>query len=169
MAQPIPIHEAHHHADALDHLEEEIRSLEGVTRFGRPLRIAALVIVLAGLVAGGIWWVASPPPITSAHMSYAPATGSPIEIVEPKGMTLADMPTRFAWESVTGRLQYIARFYVKGSGTPILERMVTTPSIELTPEEQARMPHGKALVWTVVAQGKDGSTIGAGQTTFKVK
>jgi hypothetical protein len=169
MTQPIPIQEPHHHEDALDHLEEEIKTLEGVTRFGRPIRIGALVIVLIGLVALGAWWVTSPPPITSSRASYVPTTGSPIEIVEPKGMILSDMPSRFAWESVTGRLQYIVRLYVKGAQTPVLERIVTSPSIDLSPEEQSRMPRGKTLVWTVVAQGKDGSTIGAGQATFRVK
>lgn len=47
--------------------------------------------------------------------------------------------------------------------------MTTTSSVELTTDEQARMPRGKTFVWTVVAQGKDGSTIGSGQATFKVR
>jgi hypothetical protein len=168
MDQTTPIHEPHHE-DALDHLEDEIKTLEGVTRFGKPIRIGALVIVLAALVGVGIWWVTSPPPVTSSRQSYIPASRSPIEIVEPKGMIQADMPSRFAWESVNGRLQYIVRLYVKGEATPVLERMVTAPSIDLSPEEQSRMPHGKMLVWTVIAQGKDGSTIGAGQASFRVK
>jgi hypothetical protein len=169
MAEPIQLHPPHHHEDALDHLEEEIKNLEGVTRFGRPLRIGALVLILGAAVGASVWWAMSPPPVTSARQSYVPAAGSPIEIVEPKGLSFSEMPSRFAWESVTGRLQYIVRFYVKGDGTPVFERMVTSPSIELTPDDQAKMPRGKQLVWTVVAQGKDGSTIGAGQTTFKVK
>lgn len=155
--------------NALDHLEEEIRTLEGVTRFGRPLRIAALVIVIAAIIGAVVWWATSPPPITSSRMSYIPATSSPIDVAEPKGGTLADPPNHFAWESVTGRLQYVVRVYVKGTSVPVLERMVTSSSIELTPTEQARMPRGNTFVWTVVAQGKDGSTIGAGQATFKVR
>ena len=138
MSEPTPTPEVHHHENAIDHFEEEFKNLEGVTRFGRPLRIGALVILLVGIVAVGVWWVASP-------------------------------PSHFAWESVTGRLQYIVRVYVKGTSTPILERMITTSSVELTTDEQARMPRGKTFVWTVVAQGKDGSTIGSGQATFKVR
>jgi hypothetical protein len=164
---PTPIPE-HHHEDALDHLEEEIKNLEGVTRFGRPLRIGAFVIVTVAAVAGAIWWVSSPPPITSSRASYVTTTGSPIEVVEPRG-NLAYPPARFAWESVTGRLQYVIRVYVKGENTPIVERMVTSSFVELTPGEQARIPRGKTFVWTVVAQGIDGSTIGAGQQTFKVR
>jgi len=168
MSQETPNHETPHE-NAIDHFEEEFRNLEGVTRFGRPVRIAALVIVLVAIVAVGVWWVLSPPPVTSSRRSYGPTTGSLIEVTEPKGTTLADPPTRFAWESVTGRLQYVVRIYVKGTSVPVLERMVTSPSVELTPDEQARMPRGNTFVWTVAAQGKDGSTIGAGQATFKVR
>jgi len=169
MNQETPVPETHHE-NAIDHFEEEFKNLEGVTRFGRPIRIGAAVIIAAALIGVAVWWVTSPPPITSARMSYLPATGgSSIDVVEPKGATLADPPNRFAWESVTGRLQYVVRIYVKGTSVPVLERMVTSPSIDLTTDEQARMPRGKTFVWTVVAQGKDGSTIGSGQATFKVR
>jgi hypothetical protein len=47
--------------------------------------------------------------------------------------------------------------------------MDTATSIELTPAEQSRMPRGNSFVWTVVAQGKDGSSIAVGQATFKVR
>ncbi len=168
MSHATPVPEPHHQ-DALDHLEEEIKALEGVTRWGRPLHIGAAVIIIAAIVGAIVWWVVSPPPITSARMSYIPATSSPLEVFEPKGATLSDPPSRFAWESVTGRLQYVVRVYVKGTRTPVLERMVTSPSIELTPDERARIPHGNSFVWTVVAQAKDGSTLSAGQATFKVR
>jgi len=165
-ANPAP---EHHHEDAIEHLEEEIRSLEGVTRYGRPIRIGVFVILLVAAVAAIAWWLASPPPITSSRTSYVAATGSPIEVAEPNGVTLDNPPARFAWESVSGRLQYIVRVYVKGTNTPVLERMVTSPSVELSPEEQALMPRGKTFDWTVAAQGKDGSTIAAGRATFKVR
>ena len=169
MSEPTPTPEVHHHENAIDHFEEEFKNLEGVTRFGRPLRIGALVIVLVGIVAVGVWWVVSPPPVTSSRKAYVTTAGSPIEIEEPKGRTLDDPPSHFEWESVTGRLQYIVRVYVKGTSTPVVEHMITTSSVELTTDEQARMPRGKTFVWTVVAQGKDGSTIGSGQATFKVR
>jgi hypothetical protein len=169
MSQPTPAPEVHHHEDAIDHFEEEFKNLEGVTRFGRPIRIGALVLLLAGIVAAGVWWVTSPPPVTSSRKAYVTTTGSPIEIEEPKGRTLDDPPVRFAWESVSGRLQYVVRVYVKGTSTPVVERMLTTSSLELTTSEQQRLPRGKTFIWTVVAQGKDGSTIGSGQATFKVR
>ena len=168
MSQPKPIQEVHHH-DAFDHIEEEIRSLEGVTRWSRPLHVGALVIAVIALVGGIVWLVMSPPQTTSRRTAYAPTTGSRMEVSEPQGGTLDEPPVRFAWESVTGRLQYIVRVYVKGSSVPVLERMATSTSIELSPDERAKIPRGTSFVWTVVAQGKDGSTIGAGQSTFKVR
>ena len=168
MSQGIPVHDPHFNA-GLDHLEEEYKTLEGVTRWGRPLRIGALALFLAAIVGGIVWFVTSPPPMTSARTTYVAARGTPIDVVEPKGGTFAEPPSRFAWEAVTGRLQYVVRIYVKGTSTPVLERMVTAASIELTPTEQARMPRGNSFVWTVVAQGKDGSSIGTGQAMFKVR
>lgn len=168
MSNGIPVHEPRFNS-AIDHLEEEYRTLEGVTPWGRPLRIAGLVLTLAALVGAIVWYVMSPPPVTSSRTSYVADGGAPIDLLEPKGGTLGDAPSRFAWEAVTGRLQYVVRIYVKGSNNPVLERMGTTSSIDLTPTEQARMPRGNTFVWTVVAQGKDGSSIGAGQATFKVR
>jgi hypothetical protein len=168
MGQGTPVHEPHFNS-GLEHLEEEYKTLEGVTRWGRPLRIGALVLFLAAIVGGMIWFVTSPPPMTSARTTYVAASGTSIDVFEPKGGTFGDPPSRFAWETVTGRLQYVVRIYVKGQSMPVLERMVTSSSIDLTPAEQARMPRGNNFVWTVVAQGKDGSNIGAGQATFKVR
>jgi len=168
MSEGMPVHEPHHE-DAIEHLQEEIARLEGVTRYGRPLRIAALVIFIVAAVGGLAWFVVSPPPITSGRASATSTTGSPIEMMEPRPTTLADPPARFAWESVTGRLQYVVRIYVKGSTMPVLEKMTTSSAIELTPDEIARMPRGKRFTWTVVAQAKNGSTLGTGESSFKVK
>jgi len=168
MSEGMQVHHAHHE-DAIEHLEDEIRSLEGVTRWGRPLRIGVFILASAAIFAAGVWWIMSPPPITSGGAKYVTSTDTPIEVLEPRGIRLADPPSRFAWESVSGRLQYVVRIYVKGTNTPVLERMVTSPAIDLTPDEQARMPRGKAYVWTVAAQGKNGATIASGQSTFKIR
>jgi hypothetical protein len=168
MNQGIPVHDPHFNV-ALDHLEDEINMLEGVSRWGRVLRIGVLVLCLAAIVGAIVWFVTSPPATTSSQTPYLATRGAPIDVLEPKGGTLADPPSRFAWEAVTGRLQYVVRVYVKGTSTPVFERMGTAASIELTPTEVSRMPRGNTFVWTVVAQGKDGSSIGAGQATFKVR
>jgi hypothetical protein len=48
-------------------------------------------------------------------------------------------------------------------------RATTTAYWDLTPDERAKLARGKTYVWTVVAQGKDGANIGAGQSSFKVR
>jgi hypothetical protein len=167
MSERMPLHEAHH--DAIEHLEEEIAQLEGVTRWSRPLHIAALVVFTLAAVGGLTWLVVRPPPITIGRAAGTVDTGAPIEIMEPGFATLLDPPARFAWGSVTGKMQYVVRIYVKGSATPVLEKYTTSSAIELTPDETARMPRGKRFVWTVVAKANNGSTLGTGESGFKVK
>jgi len=154
---------------ALDHLEQEIEALEGTSRWKRWAGWAFVVLLVGAVIGTFAWFIVSPPPITSAGKSYVPSGGTGIEINEPRGPVLAEAPTRFAWESVSGRLQYIEPVYVKGSGDPVFERVVTATSIELTPDDRARMPAGKTYVGTVVAQAKDGSTLGSGETTFRIR
>jgi hypothetical protein len=168
MAQVAPTHQPEPHT-AFDHFEEEYRSLEGVTRWGGPIRVGAAVIIAVGLIAAGAWWLMTPPPSSVHTPVYAASAGAPIEVTEPKRTTLANPPDRFAWDSVAGRLQYVVRIYVKGSPTPVLERRLTSPTLDLSSDEQARLPRGESFTWTVVAQGKDGSTIATGQGSFRVR
>jgi hypothetical protein len=156
--------------NALDHLEEEINELESVNPWGRAVRWGAGIIIVVALVTWVVWLVASPPPSSSAsRMSYVPSGVASIDVSEPRGTTLDEPPARFAWESVTGRFQYIARVYVKGTSEPVVMRATTTAYWDLTPDERAKLARGKTYVWTVVAQGKDGANIGAGQSSFKVR
>ena len=156
--------------NALDHLEEEIEALEHVNPWGRAVRWIGGSLIVVAFIAWIVWLVASPPQSSSAsRMSYVPSGVASIDVSEPRGSSLADPPARLAWESVTGRFQYIVRVYVKGTSEPIMERASTASAFELTPEERAKFQHGKTYVWTVVAQGKDGSNIGAGQSSFKVR
>jgi len=168
MAQVAPTHQPEPHT-AFDHFEEEYRSLEGVTRWGGPIRVGAAVIIAVGLIGAGAWWLMTPPPSSVHASAYSASPGAPIEVMEPKRMTLANPPDRFAWDAVSGRLQYVVRVYVKGSPNPVLERRLTSPSFDLSSAEQALLPRGESFTWTVVAQGKDGSTIATGQSNFKLK
>ena len=67
MAQVAPTHQPEPHT-AFDHFEEEYRSLEGVTRWGGPIRVGAAVIIAVGLIGAGAWWLMTPPP-SSVHAS----------------------------------------------------------------------------------------------------
>lgn len=157
------------HDDAIDHLEQEIEELESVNPWGRAVRWAAGIIIVVSVITWVVWLVASPPGTTSSTMAYVPTNASPIELTEPRGTTLSDPPAKYSWEAVTGRFQYIARVYVKGTSDPLIERATTTAYFEPTPEERVRLPKGKTFVWTVIAQAKDGSTMGAGQAQFKLR
>ena len=158
--------------NAIEHLAEEIEEMEHVNPWARAFRWIGGIALLAGFIGWIVWTVASPPSassLSSKKMSYVPAGVTPIDVSEPLGATLNGAPVRFAWESVTGRLQYIVRVYPKGDSSPVFERATTVTSLELLPEERAKFAKGTAYVWTVVAQGKDGSTIGAGQSGFKIR
>ena len=155
--------------NAIDHLAEEIESMEHVNPWGRAFRWLLGIGLVAAFIAW-IWWtLAGPVTSTASNVSYIPSGALSIETSEPTGGTLSDAPVRFSWESVSGRLQYIVRVYEKGAAMPIFERASTEPTFELTPDERLKMPKGKTYVWTVVAQGKNGATIAAGQSGFKVR
>lgn len=168
MGEPTDKHSA---ADgALDHLEEEIENLEHVSTWGRWFGWGAAIVGIAAVVGAVVWLVASPPPTTSSQQSYAPAGASPLELGEPRGgATLSEAPARLTWESVTGRFQYRLRIFVKGESQPVVERYVTTPYVELTADERGRLAKGKSFVWSVTAQAANGSAIGAGQSTFRLR
>ena len=124
-----------HAEDALDQLEEEIEHLEHVSRWGRWLGWGAAVVAVVAIVGAVLWTVLGPPPTTSARMAYVPAGSTSIDVSEPRGAaTLGAPPSRFAWESVTGRFQYRVRVYVRDTSVPVVEKFVTTPFVELTPE-----------------------------------
>ena len=103
---------------SIDHLAEEIEEMEHINPWARAFRWIGGLALLASLVGWIVWMLMSPPgasSYSSKKMSYLPSGVSAIEVSEPLGATLDGAPVRFAWESVTGRLQYIVRVYVKGA------------------------------------------------------
>ncbi len=157
-----------HHGDAIDHLEEEIMDLEHVNPVGRAVRWIGGTIIVVAVIAWVVWLVASPPSSTSVSRSYTPSNIAGVDLSQPRGV-LDAAPAHFAWDTVTGRLQYVVRIFIQGEGNPVLEKIVTTAYLDLSPDEQARLPRGKTYVWTVTVQAKDGSNMAAGQATFKVR
>ena len=146
--------------------------MEHINPWARAIRWIGGIALLAGFVGWLVWTLMSPPSassLSSRKMSYVPSGVTPIDVSEPLGATLDGAPVRFAWESVSGRLQYIVRVYVKGAASPVFERATTATSVELLPEERAKFATGTTYVWTVVAQGKNGAPIGAGQSGFKIR
>lgn len=157
-----------HANDVLDHLEHEIEDLEHVSRWKLWAGWIVGLLAAAGIVAAFVAYVVNPPSSVSSRMTYLPATSTAIELGEPRGATLSEPPAKMTWETVAGRLQYRVRVYERGEGTPIVERFTMDPFLELTADERGRLPKG-TYVWTVVAQGQNGATLGAGQSTFRVR
>jgi hypothetical protein len=158
--------------NAINHLAEEIEGMEHINPWVRAIRWIGGIVLVAGFVGWGVWTLVSPPSassFSSRTMSYVPSGVASIDVSEPLGSTLDGAPVRFAWESVRGRLQYIVRVYVKGAASPVFERATTATSFELLPDERAKFATSTKYVWTVVAQGKDGAPIGAGQSGFRIR
>ena len=156
---------------AIDHLAEEIERMEHINPWARAFRWIAGILVAAGVIGWLAWFIAvGPSPTSATRMSYIPPDVTAVDMIQPSfGGKLESGPVRFEWETVAGRLQYIVRVYEKGLANPMLERATTATSFELLPEERSKFAKGTAYVWTVVAQGKDGSAIAAGQSGFKVR
>ena len=164
MAQPAEIHTVAEHA--LDHLEDEIRSLEGAKSWKRRLGWGAVILLLTAGIALIVWRSVNPPPSAASYIPWAPLN---IDVTAPPRVLLDAPPSHFGWDSIAGRYQYLFRVYVQGTSDPFLERVVTSPSLDLTADELARIPRGKSFVWTVVAQGRDGAPLAAGQSTFDLR
>ena len=164
MAQSTEIHTVAEHA--LDHLEDEIVRLEGARSWKRRLGWGAVLLLVLGGVALVVWSSMAPQSKAESYIPWAPLV---IDVTAPPRVTLDAAPSHFAWDSIAGRYQYLFRVYVKGTSDALLERVVTSPSLDLTTEELARIPRGKSLVWTVVAQGRDGKALAAGQSTFDLR
>lgn len=153
---------------SVEHMEEEIRALEGET--GRPRWVVWVlgILILAAIAAGIVYLNRGRPP-ERAPATLATASGVPLELMEPRpGSRLPAAPTSFSWESVSGRHDYLFRVAPEGSTEPIIERSARTPPLELTPDEVRRFAAGQSYVWSVTARRRDGTVIGSGQARFRV-
>ena len=151
-----------HDETSVERFEHELEALEGVgvkKRWGRWIFGA---LILAGVVAA--FFIFGHP---QKRMGVTAIGGAPVlELSEPRGGKLAAPPSRFRWESISGRSSYQFKLSLAGSPAPILDKTVKESTLDLTPEEKARMVAGSSYVWQVEAKDKTGRNLAAGKGFF---
>ncbi len=153
---------------SVEHMEEEMRALEGETGRRRWILWVLGIVILAAVVAG-LFFVRRGAPSGGAPSRATSEGGVPLDLVQPRpGSRLTARPTSFSWESVSGRHDYMFKLLAEDSTEPILTRIVKSPFLELTSEEAQRLQSGKRYVWTVAARRRTGDVIGSGQTWFRL-
>ena len=151
---------------SIAHMEEEFRELERMSRPRWPLALA--LVLLLGAAAAGWFWLGRTPRAASVARPVA-VQGVPIEVSQPRnGSVLDAAPAVFAWESISGRSDYLFRLERDGAPAPLLERTSKTPKLELSEADAARLSAGR-YVWTVRARAKDGKVLGTGTGRFQVR
>jgi hypothetical protein len=161
---------AEHHGltASVEHMEEEIRALEGEASGRRWLLWLLGLALVAAIVAGAFYFsrgLESPRP----QAMVGAEGGVPIELDQPRpGSRLTSPPTSFSWEPVSGRHDYLFRIVPEGGSEPLVERSVRNSSTQLSPEEAKLLAAGRTYVWTVTARRKDGTVIGSGQARFRL-
>lgn len=145
----------------LDHMEQELRELEGEgkSKWWKWLFIVgiAVIAVLAYTLTGK--QSATPPPA-------GPQEGVAIDMQQPATGKLAAAPSRFEWESVSGRYQYRLTVTRMDEKTPLIDKTVKDSHVELAVDEIGRLTPRATYVWRVEALDKGGRKLGSGQSHF---
>jgi len=151
-------------ASSIEHMEEEFRALEG-TRSRWIIWLGGILLVAAG--SATYYWLADRTPVRPTRARTT--TGVVIDLAEPRAGKLDQPPTRFAWESIAGRHDYHFVLTVEGDPMPLVDRAVTNTSLDLKPEELARLAPGKWYSWSVTARQRDRRILAAGQSRFQIR
>lgn len=149
-----------------DRFLHEIEELEHPSGWGPKIRMLIVIVVVVAGVAAGVY-------VSSGKRQGRIATptkgsGVTIETVAPLRGRLQAPPTRFQWESISGRDHYLFRVTARGEPKPLVERLVRDNKTELTAEEAASIVPGKSYAWEVVARTKEGATLGTGRSSFEL-
>jgi len=147
-----------------DRLQHDIEELESGSGWRAVVRWL-VVIVLALVVVGALYYTASgrkpaPAPRMTSTGSFIIETQAP-----PRGK-LDTPPTKFKWESISGRTDYMFQILEKGVPKSVVERSVRENSAELTADEASRLIKGTTYIWVVDARGTDGKVMGSGRSWF---
>ena len=148
----------------LDHMEEELRELEGVGKSKWGIWLIVAIIAAGSIIAFAVRDRQS----SSLPVSTAGATGISIDLQVPAKTKLGAPPPRFEWESISGRSRYRLAIRREGASETLIERSVRNSFAELTPEELQKLTPGAGYVWQVDALDQTGKTLGSGQSRFSL-
>lgn len=157
-------HESRSGTAAVDHMEEEFRALE---QQRRPWGLWLLGIVL--LVVAGAAYYGLADRTKGKRAPGLASSGAIIDLSEPRGGRLAQPPSRFAWESISGRYDYRFVLNAEGQSVPLVDRAVRQASVDLKPEELTLLTAGRSYSWTVTARQQDRSVLATGQGRFQLR
>ena len=153
--------------DPIEHMAEELRELEGLNKPRWP-KILLGIVALA--VIGGLYYYYGVYRKPSERSWIATTTsGVQIELREPRAGKLTGAPSRLAWESISGRHDYLVKLYLRGERDPLFERATRNSTLDLKPEETGLITPGKAYVWTVQARDTTRRELASGQSWFEVR
>lgn len=151
-----------HPESSIEHMVEEFQEVEGDSKGRRWLHWGFGILAVVAVVVAFFLFPGEKGDVATASRS-GPAV---IQISEPKGSRLTATPTTFAWDSVSGRSDYVFKLFIEGQPVPLIERQTKDPKITLTQEEGYKIQAGKTYVWTITARRRDGSSIGTGKGKF---
>lgn len=145
----------------LDHMEQELRELEGE---GKSKWLKWVFVAVIAIIAVAAYTLtgkqsSTPPPM-------GPQEGVAIDLQQPRTGKLAAAPTRFEWESVTGRHQYRVMVSRAEATAPLIDRVTKESHLDLAIDEVGKLTKGTTYVWRVEALDKAGKKLGSGQSHF---
>jgi hypothetical protein len=147
----------------IDHFGHEIEELEKSGGMGSVLRwVFILVLVAAGVAA---IYLTSSSGAKRAPVSPGGTGSNVIETFEPRGR-LTEAPTRFRWESISGRKSYLFSLSASGASIPLFQRVTRESAIDLTEEEKSHIRRGGTYHWEVKALDGKGASIAVGRSFF---
>jgi hypothetical protein len=148
----------------LEHMVEELEEMEGSKAKGTWVRWAVLAFSVVLVTVLGIWMFKSP----AGGQIGVPVLGEGVQmsISAPAYGKLAEPPTVFSWQSVTGRDHYILGIGTFPGQSDVLQKKVTQDRVELTPDELSKFSASKPYWWSVKAVGKDGKVLGHAESKF---
>jgi len=150
---------------AVDRFEHEIEELEHP--LGHSFRqwiigVASAAVLVGAFFVGAILLSRTTPKGDSRLIDTT------IDTFEPQRSLLADKPTKFRWESISGAKSYIVRIQEDGGTNDLIARETRNNWLELTPEEQSRLVRGGRYIWSVRARSREGWSIAQGDSSFSL-